>query len=105
MPWGQTYRRLFNPKETFMKKILIATTTLALMCGSAFAQGAMQQDKMKPATTNGSMNNGGSVVEKGATVQGTTTGANGMKQDGMSNGSMSKDGMKNDSMNKGGMTK
>jgi pentapeptide MXKDX repeat protein len=94
-----------------MKKILIATTALTLMCGSAFAQSstgpAAQQDNMnKPGMTGGSMDKGG-AMDKGSMSTGTT-GEN-MKKDGMSDGSMSKDGMKdgmkNDSMNKGGMTK
>jgi len=74
-----------------MKKILIAATALAFMCGSALAQGttgpAAQQDNMnKPGMTNGSMDKG----------NGTTTGmSDGMKKDGMSGGmkkDMSKDG-------------
>jgi pentapeptide MXKDX repeat protein len=62
-----------------MKKILIATTALTLMCGSAFAQGttgpAAQQDNMtKPGMTNGSMEKGS--MEKGSMDKGTTgTGA------------------------------
>jgi len=66
-----------------MKKILIATTALTLMCGSAFAQGttgpAAQQDNMtKPGMTNGSMEKGS--MEKGSMDKGTTgmgTGMNG----------------------------
>jgi hypothetical protein len=47
----------FNPTEIFMKKILIATTALAFMCGSAFAQSTTSQpDNMgKSGMTNGSM--------------------------------------------------
>lgn len=74
-----------------MKKLLIATTAVTLMCGAAFAQGttgpAAQQDNMnKPGVNNGSMDKG----------SGTTTGMNdGMKRDGMNGGmkkDMSKDG-------------
>jgi hypothetical protein len=83
-----------------MKKILIATAALTLMCGSAFAQGATgpaaQQDNMtKPGMANGSMDKGS--MNNGTTT-GTTTGMNdGMKKDGMSGGmknekTMSKDG-------------
>jgi pentapeptide MXKDX repeat protein len=68
-----------------MKKILIATAALTLMCGSAFAQGATgpapQQDNMtKPGMTNSS-------TDKGSMTNGTT---------GMSNDGMKKDGMKKD---------
>jgi len=107
MSEGRLIAGEFNPTEILMKKILITTAALTLMCGSAFAQSstgpAGQQDNMnKPGMTNGSMDKGG-AMEKGSMNKGTT-GAN-MKKDGMSDGSMSKDGMKNDSMNKGGMTK
>ena len=80
-----------------MKKFLVATAALSLMCGSALAQSqtgpAAQQDNMtKPGMTNGSM-------EKGSMDKGTTTGLNdGMKKDGMSGSkmknenTMSKDG-------------
>jgi pentapeptide MXKDX repeat protein len=81
-----------------MKKFLIATAALSLMCGSAFAQGstgpAAQQDNMtKPGMTNGSMDKGS--MEKGSMSNGTTgtTGMNdGMKKDGMSGGNMKKEG-------------
>ena len=58
-----TYHDVKLPNGGTMKKILIATTALTLMCGSAFAQGttgpAGQQDNMvKPGTTNGSMEKG-----------------------------------------------
>jgi pentapeptide MXKDX repeat protein len=68
-----------------MKKILVATAALTLMCGSALAQGmtgpAAQQDNMtKPGMTNGS-------TEKGSMTKGTT---------GMNNGGMKNEGMKKD---------
>lgn len=81
-----------------MKKILIVTAALTLMCGSAFAQTtgpAAQGDNMnKPGMTNRSM-------EKGSMDKGATTGMNNdrMKKDGMSNGmkkDMSKDGSPSD---------
>jgi hypothetical protein len=64
-----------KPEETSMKKILIATTTLTLMCGSAFAQGttgpAAQQNNMtKPGMSNGSMEKGS--MKKGSMNGGTT---------------------------------
>ena len=79
-----------------MKKFLIATAALSLMCGSALAQStgpSAQQDNMtKPGMSNGSM-------EKGSMDKGTTTGMNnGMKKDDMSGSkmknenTMSKDG-------------
>jgi hypothetical protein len=63
-----------------MKKFLIATTALTLMCGSAFAQNtgpAPQQDNMtKPGMTNNSTEKRGSM-EKGTSVgAGTSTGMN-----------------------------
>jgi pentapeptide MXKDX repeat protein len=78
-----------------MKKILIATTALTLMCGSAFAQGttgpANQGDNMnKPGTTNGSMDKGS--MEKGS-MKNTTTGMN---------NDMAKGGMKPDASGQGG---
>jgi hypothetical protein len=82
--------------ERFMKKLLIATAALSLMCASAFAQGtsgpAAQQDKMtKPGMTNGSMN-------KGSMNKGSTSGMdNGMNKNGTS-GNMKKEG----SMSKSG---
>jgi pentapeptide MXKDX repeat protein len=89
-----------------MKKILIATAALTLMCGSAFAQStgpAPQGDNMtKSGMPNGSMDKGSSMDK------GTTTGMNndGMKKDGMSNDGMkSKEGLKDDSMTKDGMKK
>jgi pentapeptide MXKDX repeat protein len=93
----------FNPKEIFMKKILIATA-LTLMCGSAFAQSttgpASQGDNMtKPGMTNDSMNKGS--MDKGSANTGTT----GMNDGAMKKDGMSKDGMKNDSMSKDGMKK
>ena len=64
-----------------MKKIIIASAALALMCGSAFAQNtgpAPQSDNMqKPGMHN---------TEKGSMQKGTTgmnTGTNGMAKGGM----------------------
>ncbi len=74
-----------------MKKVLIATAALSLMCGSAFAQSqtgpAAQQDNLtKPGMANGSM-------EKGSMDKGATTGMNdGMKKDGMSGGKIKNEG-------------
>jgi pentapeptide MXKDX repeat protein len=86
-----------------MKKILIATTALTLMCGYAFAQNtgpAAQQDNMtKPGQMNNSTERGS--MEKGSMNKGTT----GMSNDGMKKEGMSKDSMKNDSMTKDGMKK
>ena len=68
-----------------MKKILIATAALTLMCGSAFAQGTTgpgaQGDNMtKPGTSNGSMEKGS--MNKGSMTKGTTGMSNeGMKRD------------------------
>jgi hypothetical protein len=57
-----------------MKKVLIATAVMTLMCGSAFAQGtgpAPQQDNTtKPGTANGSMEKGS--MNKGSMTKGTT---------------------------------
>jgi pentapeptide MXKDX repeat protein len=63
-----------------MKKLIIATAALGLMCGSAFAQTqtgpAAQSDTMqKPGTTNSN---------KGTMTKGTT----GMSRDGMNKGGM-----------------
>jgi hypothetical protein len=81
-----------------MKKFLIATTALTLMCGSAYAQTTTgpgnQTDMSKPGTTNGSMDKGS--MKKGSMNKGTT---------GMNSGSMKKDRMSNDSMAKEGMKK
>lgn len=69
-----------------MKKIIVATAALALMCGSAFAQGttgpaAQSGDNMqKPGMTNGSSGS----MQNGSMSKETT----GMKKDGMA-----KDGM------------
>ena len=64
-----------------MKKILIATAALTLMCGSAFAQStgpSTQGDTMtKPGMKNGSMQKGS--MEKGSMTKGTTGMNNGMK--------------------------
>ena len=90
-----------------MKKILIATTALALMCGAAFAQSttgpAAQGDNMtKPGMANDSMNKGS--MDKGSTTTGMHK--DGMSKDG-ANKEMSKDGSptadtmkKKDGMNK-----
>jgi pentapeptide MXKDX repeat protein len=82
-----------------MKKILIATAALTLMCGSALAQGttgpAAQQDNMnKPGMTNDS------TMNKGSMEKGTTTGMNndGMKKDMSKDGSPSGDTMKKKGM-------
>jgi hypothetical protein len=52
----------FNPMEILVKKFLVASAALTLMCGSAFAEGtgpAAQQDNMtKPGMTNNSMEKG-----------------------------------------------
>jgi pentapeptide MXKDX repeat protein len=83
-----------------MKKILIATAALTLMCGSSFAQNtgpAPQQDNM---TKPGQMNSTDSM-EKGSMDKGTT----GMNNEDMKKDRMSKDHMKNESMSKDGMKK
>ena len=79
-----------------MKKILIATAALTLMCGSAFAQtstgpGAQGDNMTKPGMTNNSTDK--SSMEKGSMEKGATTGMSndGMKKDGMSKDT-SKDG-------------
>jgi pentapeptide MXKDX repeat protein len=70
-----------------MKKIIIATAALAMMCGSAFAQGttgpaAQSGDNMqKPGMTN---TTGNGSMEKDSMTKSTT----GMNKDGMA-----KDGM------------
>src|ERR1700742_188513 len=58
-----------QPMERPMKKFLIATTALTLMCGSAFAQtstgpGAQGDNMTKPGMTNGSMDKGS--MDKGS---------------------------------------
>jgi hypothetical protein len=68
-----------------MKKLLIATAALSLMCGSAFAQGstgpaAQQDNTTKPGMTKDS-------TDKGAMTKSTT----GMEKGGMKD-TMSKDG-------------
>ncbi|CUT12575.1 hypothetical protein BF49_7121 [Bradyrhizobium sp.] len=65
-----------------MKKLVVATAALGLMCGAAFAQNqtgpAPQSDNMqKPGMTN---------TDKGTMTKGTT----GMSHDGMSKGGMVK---------------
>ncbi len=65
-----------------MKKILIATAALTLMCGSAFAQtstgpGAQGDNMTKPGMTNGSTEKGS--MDKGSMNKGTT----GMNNSGM----------------------
>jgi pentapeptide MXKDX repeat protein len=84
-----------------MKKFLIATAALTLMCGSAFAQNtgpAPQQDNM---TKPGQMNNSTGSMEKGSMEKGTT----GMNNEGMKKEGTSKENMKNDSMSKDGVKK
>jgi pentapeptide MXKDX repeat protein len=81
-----------------MKKIVIATAALTLMCGSAFAQTsngpAAQGDNMtKPGMTNDS------TMKKDSMDKGTTTG---MTNDGMKKDGMSGDGMKKDMSKQGG---
>jgi pentapeptide MXKDX repeat protein len=82
----------FNPTEIIMKKILIATAALTLMCGSAFAQstgpGAQGDNMTKPGMTNDSTS-----MDKGSMDKGKTTG---MSNDGMKKDGMSSDGMKKD---------
>lgn len=55
-----------------MKKLLIATAALTLMCGPAFAQAtgpAAQQDNMtKPGVTNGNMEKGAAERARRATA-------------------------------------
>ena len=66
-----------------MRKILITTAALTLMCGSAFAQGtgpAAHDNMTKPGMTNGSMEKGS--MKKGSMTKGTT---------GMSNDAMKRD--------------
>jgi pentapeptide MXKDX repeat protein len=70
-----------------MKKIIIVTAALGLMCSSAFAQNqtgpaAQSNNMQKPGMEKGSM-------DRGAMDRGTT---------GMSNGSMSRDGTSNGGM-------
>jgi len=70
-----------SKQEFSMKKIIIATAALGLMCGTAFAQNsrpAPQSDNMqKPGMTN---------TDTGTMTKGTT----GMSHDGMSKGGMVK---------------
>jgi pentapeptide MXKDX repeat protein len=76
-----------------MKKILIATAALTLMCGAAFAQtttgpGAQGDNMTKPGMTNNSTS-----MDKGSMNKGTTGMNNeGMKKDGMSGSNMKKQG-------------
>lgn len=58
-----------------MKKLLIATAALSLMCGSAFAQDSMHKSGMN----NGSMEKGSmekGSMKKGSMTKGATTGMN-----------------------------
>src|SRR3954464_7331593 len=89
-----------NQTERCMRRIILATT-LTLMCGSAFAQGATgpaaQGDNMNKPGMSNSTTNGGSMGN-------TTTGSGmskDMKKDGMNKnvGGESKDGQ---GMSKGG---
>ena len=86
----------FNQTEMTMKKFLVATAALALMCGSAFAQNtgpAPQQDNM---TKPGQMNNSTSgSMEKGSMEKGTT---------GMNNEEMKKEGMSKNGTSTSGMS-
>ncbi|EJN08954.1 hypothetical protein PMI42_07022 [Bradyrhizobium sp. YR681] len=75
-----------------MKKIIIASAALALMCGSAFAQNstgpAPQSDNMqKPGMHN---------ADKGSMTKGTTGMSNGTNND------MTKGGMQPDASGQGG---
>jgi pentapeptide MXKDX repeat protein len=92
---GAACRSISKLLEIVMKKIIIATTALALMCGSAFAQGATgpaaQQDNMTKPGMTGSTEKG--AMNKGSMNNGTTTG--------MNNG-MAKGGMKPDASGQGG---
>jgi hypothetical protein len=79
-----------------MKKTLIATAAMTLMCGAAFAQGTIgpgaQGDNMtKPGMTNDS------TMDKGSMNKATT----GMNNDGMKK-DMANDGMKKDMSKEGG---
>ena len=78
-----------------MKKIMIATAALGLMCGSAFAQ-----SQTGPAPQSNNIQKPGmSSTDKGSMNQGTT----GMSNDGMNKGGMSKGGMmKPDASGQGG---
>lgn len=83
-----------------MKKFLIATAALTLMCGSAFAQAGANPSAPQPSST------GQGVVQPGMDKNGTATDAK-MKPGsttGMNDG-MKKDGMQKDGMKKDGMTK
>ena len=76
-----------------MKKLIVATAALTLMCGSAFAQNTGPQPQtdsvQKPGTNN---------MEKGSMSKDTTGMNNGMTKDNMkkegSSSSMKKDDMK-----------
>jgi hypothetical protein len=97
-----------NQLETPMRKIIIASAALTLMCGAAFAQGstgpANQGDNMNkpgmanPGPTSGSMS--GTSGSMNSTT-GSSTSRQGMSRDGMNTntGGESKDGQ---GMNKGG---
>ena len=73
--------------KVIMKKLLIATTALTLMCGAALAQSstgpAAQGDNMnKPGTAGGTMDKGsthggttGNAMKPDASQQGAPTGA------------------------------
>jgi pentapeptide MXKDX repeat protein len=84
-----------------MKKLLVATAALTLMCSSAFAQ-----NTTGPAAQGDNMNKPGmntmdkDSMDKGSMKKGTTTGMdNKMSKDGMNN-DMSKDNMKKGDMKK-----
>src|ERR1700760_4058943 len=71
----------FTKGDLDMKKILIATTALALMCGSAFAPGTRPSTQgdttTKPGMNKDSMKKGS--MDKGSMTKGTT----GMSNNGM----------------------
>ena len=78
----------FSPKEMIMKKLLVATTALTLICGPALAQ-----TTTGPASQGDNMNKPG-TMEKGSMKKGTT----GMSSD----GGMAKSRMKPDASGQGG---
>lgn len=81
-----------NPTGENMKKIIVATAALAMMCGSAFAQ-----NQTGPAPQSNNMDKPGmekNSMDKGSMNNGTT----GMNKDGMAKGGM----MKPDASGQGG---
>jgi pentapeptide MXKDX repeat protein len=96
--WNEATLRDVAPahmnQEFAMKKMIVVSAALALMCGSALAQNtgpAPQSDNMqKPGMNN---------TEKGSMTKGTT----GMSNDGMAKDGMAKGGMmKPDASGQGG---